>query len=744
MNKVFLFSTFFFLFIISLSYSQKDEWKIFHSNIPGEFLGREDNYVWVNSRSGLHRIDIHTDEIIHYNTDNSDLPINNWFYSFTLDSSKGVWIGTGNGLVYFSDEKFYKYYDLYNKSIRNLCTDIHGNIIAGYDKGISIYDGGNWIHYNKSNTPFEFNSIHSIAADRNGNIWIGARYIGLIRFDGDDWYVINDTNSILRGNSIYNLIVGRDNNLYFQEYHGWGDIIYRVNENNELEIMNDEYPLIYNFTMDAEGNLWVKGMIGNDGNLLMKYDYNKWEEIEYDLGKDTTIGEFGFDMYNNMWGGIDYIDDFGQLPGVDGFYRIELNEKHHYNLKNSELPGRIIMDIRVDNNNNKWIANNKGVTKINPAFEWKTYNTENSGLPIDWIYELAIDSLGNIWAGTRKGLAKMDIEGNWTVFNRGNSPLMADSVYGLAVAPDNTLWIGLKYGFLSYKDGSWKVYYDNVGGKYDFSKVWLGRIFTDLEGTLWLTHHAMDLYVVTRFDGESWEQFKQKDLQFERSSPTDIAFDKDNNIYIGGTGGEISKFDGEKWERIESFQYDIYSEFNHGIASIEVDDKGIIWFGTYWEQDYGSFYKKDGDILYRYDYRNSGLHNVDVSSLCIDKIGNKWLGSNYDVFPGMSVFNEYGPVLSAPEKMSIFDMDINLYPNPFADMINIEIFLPEPSETCIEIMNIEGETVKYFDEGILSKGSHVFNWDGTDNNGAKVPSGAYIVKVSTKYVQAAGKVMLVR
>jgi flagellar hook assembly protein FlgD len=56
----------------------------------------------------------------------------------------------------------------------------------------------------------------------------------------------------------------------------------------------------------------------------------------------------------------------------------------------------------------------------------------------------------------------------------------------------------------------------------------------------------------------------------------------------------------------------------------------------------------------------------------------------------------------------------------------------EQLDVKIEIYNVAGGLVKNIDHTFLPLGSrsHEITWDGTDNNGARLPSGMYVYRLN--------------
>lgn len=80
------------------------------------------------------------------------------------------------------------------------------------------------------------------------------------------------------------------------------------------------------------------------------------------------------------------------------------------------------------------------------------------------------------------------------------------------------------------------------------------------------------------------------------------------------------------------------------------------------------------------------------------------------------------------------------YPNPFRDKTNFVFehnHLDEDMSAEIYIYNTAGSLVRTLEQGFITTGSKSMevSWDGTDNNGAKLPSGVYIYKIKIATLQ---------
>jgi hypothetical protein len=87
------------------------------------------------------------------------------------------------------------------------------------------------------------------------------------------------------------------------------------------------------------------------------------------------------------------------------------------------------------------------------------------------------------------------------------------------------------------------------------------------------------------------------------------------------------------------------------------------------------------------------------------------------------------------------------YPNPFNAGTNIEFEVPDVQgklvKALVQVFNILGEKVKTLARGEHAAGYYRVTWDGTDDQGMRVPSGVYFYRlVSTDFVSAKRMVLI--
>ncbi|MBN1559367.1 T9SS type A sorting domain-containing protein, partial [candidate division KSB1 bacterium] len=82
------------------------------------------------------------------------------------------------------------------------------------------------------------------------------------------------------------------------------------------------------------------------------------------------------------------------------------------------------------------------------------------------------------------------------------------------------------------------------------------------------------------------------------------------------------------------------------------------------------------------------------------------------------------------------------FPNPFNPHTTIKFELPTDEFVTLEIYNIAGVKVRTLIQALYSAGVHAAPWDGANDDGDKVSSGAYLYKITAGAFVKNSKMML--
>jgi hypothetical protein len=131
------------------------------------------------------------------------------------------------------------------------------------------------------------------------------------------------------------------------------------------------------------------------------------------------------------------------------------------------------------------------------------------------------------------------------------------------------------------------------------------------------------------------------------------------------------------------------------------------------------------------------------SNSVVVRISNASGGSPFDVSEPFTITIVDGIVdseSSVPEK---FELSQN-YPNPFNIETRLAFAVPRTSNVRLLIYNTKGELVRTIYAGELGPGRYTAAWDGRNDAGQIVASGAYVYQVQIGDWRAARKMLLIK
>ena len=445
----------------------------------------------------------------------------------------------------------------------------------------SVFGQDVWTIFDTSNSDLTFNQITDIEFDSQGNKWIASNFntggSGVAKFDDTNWTIFNTENQ--KGTNDIHRIEFKTGTL-----EGWVSVYATT---------------IVNF---ADGTQTTINSNHDDPNniLIVEIPVNATSfEIDYYIENYSTVE---MEFYNVATSSILHQETF----------TAQMNYEYNYAFFSNIITNQVI-DISIDNLDNKWIGTwQNGLMKFDDI-NWINYIAENSDLPNNNINCVATDNDNNIWIGTPSGLTKFD-ETNWTTYNTTNSDIPDNFVKAIAFDSNNNKWI---------ITGEW-----SSNGK------------------------------LTEFDDNIWITFGSSPTNWLRKT---LIIDTNDTMWMGAGWGFMS-FDGS-WELTV---YD-YSEVNNCLLgcqteSLAFDLNNNLWVGSFQECSDGGLLNFSNCNAYK--TLNSELPDNSIIALNIDNQGSKWIGT----------YNELAKLESEVLSVENFKTDlINIYPNPIIDYLTVEI-----------------------------------------------------------------------
>lgn len=134
---------------------------------------------------------------------------------------------------------------------------------------------------------------------------------------------------------------------------------------------------------------------------------------------------------------------------------------------------------------------------------------------------------------------------------------------------------------------------------------------------------------------------------------------------------------------------------------------------------------------------------IEFIDITIDLNANpRVIGSEVDLgpyeFDGVTSVGPDSPSFARGPRVT------SAYPNPFNPRTTIEYALNEATDATVEIYDLRGRRVKTLREGMSTAGTFTVVWDGSDESGTRVGSGAYLVVLRAGDTRDARRVTLVK
>lgn len=344
-------------------------------------LVRNDNTIWIGTRSGLSIFDDQQNSFKNYShnpVDPNSLN-DNTIWSFLQDNAGGVWVGTfagGINIFYPGNNNFTNIGErigtemgLNHPVVNAVLEDTDRKLWIGtFGGGINLIDRakGTREYYSvKSNRQGNSsNGVKSIAQDHNGNLWIGT-LDGLCKFNKQTKAISYYKFAIHEGKLSENLInfVLPDADGVWAGTNGGG--LQFLNYNGQYTTLqhdaNDKTSLSDNFVTsliyDAKGNLWI-----GTQNGLNYFDKTKKRITacykrsgKFPLSHGTIINLF-YDSHQRLWVGT----EGGGLNCFD-----EKNKRFYTIDQKLGITDDVIHTIVEDKAGKIWVSTDNGLFRIN-------------------------------------------------------------------------------------------------------------------------------------------------------------------------------------------------------------------------------------------------------------------------------------------------------------------------------------------------------------------------------------------
>lgn len=427
-------------------------------------------FIWFGTRDGLNKYDGYQFYVYRSDTLTNSIASNDIRILFTDRKDKTLWVGTNSGLSKYrsgtDDFTTFRYTESDSTSIscdiiRCLFRDSKNRLWIGTGDGLNLFENnkfGRFFFTERNPSSLSGNDIKAITEDQSGNLWFGTT---------DGLYVLRATNSSdyqferidpqlnLSDTHIKCLLEDSKNNLWIGTNMGGVNYWNRSTGTITTYLPNKSDPnslshmTTRSMVLDKKGRLWVGTF---EGLNLFKEKENKFvrfgkNDLNFGGLSDESIHSCFRDKRGSLWFGTYY-------GGVNHF---DENNNQFTNFiyapYGKGLSSDIVSSFAEDEKGNLWVGTEGGGLNYYDRYSQKFSNykfasDQKEGISGNNVKQLLLDKEG-LWIGVFEGgLNYFDLKNKkFTHFkNIENDPnsLSNNNVYGLLREGDK-LWI-LTYG----------------------------------------------------------------------------------------------------------------------------------------------------------------------------------------------------------------------------------------------------------------------------------------------------------
>ena len=384
----------------------------------------KNNVLWLGTESGVFAYNKATSVVNHYGQSFDNQPeylSDKAVYSIFVSKENIVWIGTYFGGVNYNSPKTkgitthtpsdYRK-SIHGKAISEIISPKDGKLWIGTeDGGINILDKEtNQFSILDTSNGLSSNNIHAIHEDNKGHIWIGTFFGGLNKYEKKTGkishykYSRSDSTSI-SNSSVYSIFQDDSGRLWVGTQNGLN--IYNYNTDG-FELFMPKvlgHKFVYDILQDSDLNLWF--CTRNSGIFKLDYKSKKLTQPGLELFSSKNIQKQIVSAYQDKKGDI----WFGTLNEGVLIYDKTKGEISPFHL-NHKLPNSNVYGILEDNNGNKWMSTNRGLSVYNPQSEKLTHLNARDGLTTNQFNFKSFykDENGLLYFGSVNGLNIIDPE----------------------------------------------------------------------------------------------------------------------------------------------------------------------------------------------------------------------------------------------------------------------------------------------------------------------------------------------
>ena len=283
--------------------------------------------VWIGTSNGVQMFDGSSWTL--YNTISNPGMASNNIKEITCTSDGYVWVGTDYGVSAFSLISsnwvtFNSANGLVSNQVKSIdeSLDDSDGVWIGTSQGVSFYSGFSWLSY--SSPDLHWSGVNTTAFDSFGSKWFASPLAGITHFDGTNFTNYDTAHGLLSQNVTALFIDGDDNkwigtDLGMSVLDGSNTYFVEHIDMYSLPPPHDSINPVVDIAMDAYGRIWTGVYVGYlaEGGVAY-WNGAEWEDFHVSDGlAGPNVKGIAIDSENNVW--VATSTGISKISGIPSF-----------------------------------------------------------------------------------------------------------------------------------------------------------------------------------------------------------------------------------------------------------------------------------------------------------------------------------------------------------------------------------------------------------------------------------------
>ena len=420
------------------------------------------NRLWIGTRNaGVYYLE--NNKITRFSIPSFD---DKSIMGFTNDENGNLWIaseGAGVAKITGNDVVRSTVADGLASNIVNAIFYHEGNMYAGTEKGLSIYENSEW----KTDTRFDNKIINNIVKDSDNNLWFATDF-GLGRLSSDGVYEFLDEKGGLPSRQVSSIGFDDENNIWLTTKQGGLAQLKLSNFKNISPENGLSYKVINTIEQDRNGIVYV-GSDNGDIDVIQDGIITKLS-----LKKNLTnisIKDIFADDDGTLW-----------IATYDGVIKKKGDSERYFNISEGIISSKT-RRITKSKDGIIWVGSrNGGINKIYEDGRVESISVKE-GLGSDFVFSVDETPDGRILVGTANGgLDVIHTDGKIEVI-KIDSTFAGFSIFNIYIESNDRFWLATNVGLYCYQNNEFNL----INTKNGLAVETLFDIQEDENGFLWAT-----------------------------------------------------------------------------------------------------------------------------------------------------------------------------------------------------------------------------------------------------------------